>query len=124
MNIKVTDKSTGATKVAVRRVKPIWTMSDDELIKALDLKNVILDYHYEVEQEYHKVDDIYSDELKEYVADVLYDYCQAAEFDGYDEIARRLVEKLEDELVEEIYDRDDNARDWAEAREEGLRGDY
>ena len=124
MKIKVTDKSTGATKVAVRVVKPIWEMSDDELIKALDLKNVILDYHYDVEQEYHKVDDIYSEELKDYVAEVLYEYCQASDFDGYDEIAGRLISKLEDEIVDEIYNRDDNARDWAEAREEGLRGDY
>ena len=124
MKINVKDKSTGATKVAVRRVKPIWAMSDEELIKALDLKNEILDYHYKVEQEYKKVDDIYSDALVEYVADLLYDYCQEAEFDGYEEIASRLISKLEDELVEEIYDRDDNAREDYEARMEGLRGDY
>lgn len=124
MKINVKDKSTGATKVAVRRVKPIWAMSDDELIKALDLKNEILDYHYKVEQEYKKVDDIYSDALVEYVADLLYDYCQEAEFDGYEEIASRLITKLEDELVDEIYDRDDNAREDYEARMEGLRGDY
>ena len=124
MKINVKDKSTGATKVAVRRVKPIWSMSDEELIKALDLKKEILDYHYRVEQEYKKVDDIYSDALVEYVADLLYDYCQEAEFDGYEEIASRLISKLEDELVEEIYDRDDNAREDYEARMEGLRGDY
>lgn len=124
MKINVKDKSTGATKVAVRRVKPIWAMSDDELIKALDLKNEILDYHYKVEQEYKKVDDIYSDALVEYVADLLYDYCQEAEFDGYEEIASRLITKLEDELVDEIYDRDENAREDYEARMEGLRGDY
>lgn len=124
MKINVKDKSTGATKVAVRRVRPIWSMSDEELIKALDLKNEILDYHYKVEQEYKKVDDIYSDALVEYVADLLYDYCQEAEFDGYEEIASRLITKLEDEIVDEIYERDENAREDYEARMEGLRGDY
>ena len=29
MKINVKDKSTGATKVAVRVVKPIWSMSDE-----------------------------------------------------------------------------------------------
>ena len=124
MKINVKDKSTGATKVAVRRVKPIWTMSDEELIKALDLKNEILDYHSRVEQEYKKVDDIYSDALVEYVADLLYDYCQEAEFDGYEEIASRLISKLEDELVEEIYERDEDARDWADEVREARMGRY
>lgn len=124
MKINVKDKSTGATKVAVRRVKPIWSMSDEELIKALDLKEKILDWHYRVEDRYHEVSDIYSDALVEYVADLLYDYCQEAEFDGYEEIAKRLIAKLEDEIVDEIYERDDNAREDYEARSEGLRGDY
>ena len=63
MKINVKDKSTGATKVAVRRVKPVWSMSDDELIKALDLKNEIIDWHYDIEDRYHEVSDIYSDSL-------------------------------------------------------------
>ena len=125
MKINIKDKSTGATKVAVRRGKPNLAMSDEEiLIKALDLKNEILDYHYKVEHEYKKVDDIYSDALVEYVAYLIYDYCQDAEFDGYEEMAKRLIAKLEDEIVDEIYERDDNARDWEEARNEGLKGDY
>ena len=124
MKINVKDKSTGATKVAVRRVKPIWAMSDEELIKALDLKNEILDYHYKVEQEYKKVDDIYSDALVEYVADLLYDYCQEAEFDGYEEIASRLITKLEDEVIDEIYERDDDASETYREIEEARKGRY
>ena len=124
MKIDVKDKSTGATKVAVRIVKPIWTMSDDELIIALDLKNEVLDWHYKVEQEYKKVDDIYSDEIVEFVADLLYDYCQSAEFDGYEEIAKRLLNKIEDEVVEEIYERDEDAREWADEVREARMGRY
>ena len=124
MKINVKDKSTGATKVAVYIVKPIWNMTDDELIEALDLKNKVLDYHYSLEQEYKKVDDIYSDEIVEYVADLLYDYCQSSEFDGYEEIAKRLMGKIEDEVVEEIYERDENAREWADVVREAQMGRY
>ena len=104
MKINVKDKSTGATKVAVYIVKPIWNMTDDEMIEALDLKNKVLDYHYSLEQEYKKVDDIYSDEIVEYVAELLYDYCYSSKFDGYKDIAKRLMGKIEDEVVEEIYE--------------------
>lgn len=124
MKINVKDKSTGATEVAVRRVKPIWNMSDDELIKALDLKNEVLKYHYEVEQEYKKVDDIYSDEIVEYVAELLYDYCQSPEFDEYGEIAKRLMGKIEDEVVEQIYEWDEDAREEYEERYEAMKGEY
>lgn len=124
MKINVKDKSTGATKVAVRRVKPIWSMSDEELIKALDLKEKILDWHYRVEDRYHEVSDIYSDALVEYVADLLYDYCQEAEFDGYEEIASRLITKLEDEVIDEIYERDDDASETYREIEEVRKGQY
>lgn len=124
MKINVKDKSTGATKVAVRVVKPIWNMTDDELIEALDLKNKVLDYHYEVEQEYKKVDDIYSDEIVEYVADLLYDYCPSSEFDGYEKIAKRLMDKIEDEVVEEINEKDENAREWADEVRDAKMGRY
>lgn len=124
MKIKVKDLSKGVEKVPVRIPKAIWNMSDEEIIKATDLKNQILEYHYDVEQEYHKVDDIYSEGLEEYVSELLYEYAQEPEYDGYEEIAKRLIAKLEDEIVDEIYERDDNAREDYEARSEGLRGDY
>lgn len=124
MKINVKDKSTGATKVDVRRVKPIWAMSDEELIKALDLKEKILDWHYKVEDRYHEVSDIYSDALVEYVAEELYNYCQEPEFEGYDKIASRLVAKLEDELIEEIYERDDDASETYREIEEARKGQY
>lgn len=124
MKINVKDKSTGATKVAVHRVNPIWNMTDNELIEALDLKNEVLDYHYKLEQEYKKVDDIYSDEIVEYVAELLYDYCYSSKFGGYEDIAKRLMEKIEDEVVEEIYERDENAREWADEVREARMGRY
>ena len=124
MKIKVKDKSTGATKIAVRRVKPIWVMSVDDIIKKLDLKNKILDWHYQVENRYHEVSDIYSDELVEYVAEELYDYCQEPEYEDLGELATKIIAKLEDELVEQIYDFDDLAKEDYEVREEARTGRY
>lgn len=124
MKIQVKDKSTGATEVVVRRVKPVWSMSDDELIKALDLKNKIIDRHYDIEDRYHEVSDIYSDGLVEFVAEEVDSYCQDPEFDGVEEIAKRLIAKLEDELVDEIYERDDDAVEEYREIEEARRGEY
>lgn len=124
MKIKVKDLSKGVEKVPVRIPKAIWNMSDEEIIKATDLKNQILEYHYSVEQEYHKVDDIYSEGLEEYVSELLYEYAQEPEFEGYDKIASRLVAKLEDELIEEIYERDDDASETYREIEEARKGQY
>lgn len=124
MKIKVKDNSTGVTKVAVRRVKPLWSMSDEDIIKTLNLKEKILDWHYSVENRYHEVSDIYSDALVEYVAEELYDYCQEPGFEGYDEIASRIIVKLEDELIEEIYKRDDDTSEIYREIEEARKGRY
>lgn len=124
MKIKVIDKSTGTIEIPVRRVKPIWSMSDEELIKALDLKKKILDRHYEIEDRHCEVSDIYSDALVEYVAEELCDYCQEPKFDGYEKIASRLISKLEDELVEEINERDNDAKDNTKEVRSAEMGEY
>ena len=125
MKVKINDKSSGAMKVEVRRPKAIWAMRGDEIIKALDLKNKIIDWHYSTESEYKNVSDIYSDDLVEYVSELIYEYCQEPQYEDYCEgLARRIISNLEEELVDEIYARDEEARDFEEARNEGMRGDY
>lgn len=109
MKINVKDKSNGATKVLVRMEKPIWTMDNDELIEALDLKNKILEYHYEVEDRYKVTEDLYSEGLRDYVSELIYDYAQSAEYDKYDELAQKLIEEVREEIIDEINDRDENA---------------
>lgn len=111
MKINVKDKSNGATKVLVRMEKPIWTMSDKELIEALNLKEKILDYHYEVEDRYKVVDDIYSEGLRDYVSELIYDYAQSAEYDKYDELAQKLIDEVKEEIIDEIFEKDDNAKE-------------
>ena len=111
MKINVKDKSNGATKVKVRMVKRLYTMSNKELIEALNLKEKILDYHYEVEDRYKVVDDIYSEGLRDYVSELICDYAQSDEYDKYDELAQKLIDEVKDEVIDEIYERDDNAKE-------------
>lgn len=125
MKIKVQDKSTGAQKVYVRVIKKLADKTDEELVKLLDLKNEIVKYHYDVENEAFKTDDIYSDELIEYVDEVMYEYSQNdSEADSYKEIAERLVEKLQDEVVEEIMSLDEDAVDYYNTKMEAMKGEY
>ena len=40
----------------------ILEYSPEELIREMDLKNILIDYHYEVNQEYQNFDDIENEE--------------------------------------------------------------
>lgn len=124
MKINVVDKSTGVVKIPVWIVKPIWDMTDEQNIKKLNIKDVILDYHYDFTSEYQNVDDIYSDDIVDYLAEVLFEYCQSDKFDGYYRIAKRIMDKLADEIADEIRELDEDARKYAEEVEEARRGQY
>ena len=90
--------------------KKLWEMTIEEMIKNLGLKQEVIDWHYIVEQRYHEVGDLYSDELVNYVSELLYDYAQADNL-PYVRWARGIVERLRDELIETIFEQDDNAKD-------------
>ena len=124
MKINVVDKSTGVVKIPVWIVKPIWDMTDEQIINKLNIKDVILDYHYDFTSEYQNVDDIYSEEIIEYLAEVLFDYCQSSKFNGYYEIAGRIMNKLADKMADEIRRLDEDARQYANEVEEARRGQY
>ncbi len=124
MKINVVDKSTGVVKIPVWIVKPIWDMTDEQIINKLNIKDVILDYHYDFTSEYQNVDDIYSEEIIEYLAELLFDYCQSSKFNGYYEIAGRIMNKLADKMADEIRRLDEDARQYANEVEEARRGQY
>lgn len=109
MEIIIKDKSTGAVKVPVRIVKKLKDMTADEAIKAFDMFNVLIDYHYSTCDEYKNTDDVASDEMIEYISEVLYDEYKDDDFD-YETLAKQIMDKLEDKLIDEIEYRDENAR--------------
>ena len=50
----------------------ILEYSPEELIREMDLKNILIDYHYEVNQEYQNFDDIEDEEeMIAYITEML-----------------------------------------------------
>lgn len=124
--IKVTDRSRGTQKIKVRGTTlPLKDMSDEDIIRRTNFKKEMLDYHYAVNDEYKDISDIYSQSMVETMAEVLFGYCQDENWDdGYDELAERLIEKCADDVIDEIYARDDDTASFIDAREEARKGDY
>lgn len=123
MNIKVKKIETGTKIIPVDRVLNLEKLSVEEIIKKLNLFNVMINYHYNVCEEYKNVDDLYSGETLDYLSEVLYDAYQNDDFD-YNELSKKIMDSLEDKLIEEIYCRDENAEEDYNARKAGLKGDY
>lgn len=112
--IKVQDHSTGKVRVHVRVKHDIRGMPLAELAEKMNLKNQLLDYHYEVCGEYQNVDDI--ENGVDVVAEMLADYAGSDE-DFYS-LAEQLLDLVKDEVIEEIFERDENAREWDEVKRE------
>ena len=96
----------------------ILEYSPEELIREMDLKNILVDYHYEVNQEYQNFDDIEDEEeMISYITEML------DEAYGEDEqynllVAGILYRMVKDDVIEEIYIRDENAKEWDEVKRE------
>lgn len=96
----------------------ILEYSPEELIREMDLKNILIDYHYEVNQEYQNFDDIEDEEeMIAYITEMLDE--AYGEDEQYNQlVAGILYHMVKDDVIEEIYIRDENAREWDEERKE------
>ena len=112
--IKVQAPSTGKVRVHVRVKHDIRGIPLAELAENMNLKNQLLEYHYEVCDEYQNVDDI--ENGVDVVAEMLADYAGSDE-DFYS-LAEQLLDLVKDEVIEEIFERDENAREWDEVKRE------
>lgn len=112
--IKVQDKSSKQMKVRVNIKHDVMGMPLDELAKKMNLKDQLLEYHYEVCNEYQNVDDI--ENCTDVVAEMLADY--AGSDDDFYSLAEQLLDLVKDEVIEEIFERDEDAREWDEEKKE------
>lgn len=112
--IKVQDKSSKQMKVCVHVKRDVRGMPLAELAEKMNLKNQLLEYHYEVCDEYQNVDDI--ENGVDVVAEMLADYTGSDE-DFYG-LAEQLLDLVKNEVIEEIFERDENAREWDEVKRE------
>ena len=112
--IKVQDKSSKQMKVRVNVKRDVMGMPLDELAKKMNLKDQLLEYHYEVCNEYQNVEDI--ENGTDVVAEMLADY--AGSDDDFYSLAEQLLDLVKDEVIEEIFERDEDAREWDEEKKE------
>lgn len=112
--IKVQDKSSKQMKVSVNVKRDVMGMPLEELAKKMNLKDQLLEYHYEVCNEYQNVDDI--ENGTDVVAEMLADY--AGSDDDFYSLAEQLLDLVKDEVIEEIFERDEDAREWDEEKKE------
>lgn len=96
----------------------ILEYSPEELIRKMDLKNILIDYHYEVNQEYQNFDDIENEEeMIAYITEMLDEaYGEDEQYNPL--VAGILYRMVKDDVIEEIYIRDENAREYEEERME------
>ena len=96
----------------------ILEYSPEELIREMDLKNILIDYHYEVNQEYQNFDDIEDEEeMIAYIAEMLDEaYGEDEQYNPL--VAGILYHMVKDDVIEEIHIRDENAREYDEERME------
>lgn len=106
--IKVQDKSSKQMKVRVYVKRDVRGMPLAELAEKMNLKNELLDYHYEVNNEYKNVDDI--EDAADLVNDMLAEY--AGSDDDYYDLAEQLLDFVKEDVIAEIFERDDNATEF------------
>ena len=96
----------------------ILEYSPEELIREMDLKNILIDYHYEVNQEYQNFDDIENEEeMIVYITEMLDEaYGEDEQYNPL--VAGILYHMIKDDVIEEIHIRDENAREYDEERME------
>ena len=92
-------------------------MTPNEMIKDLNLKNALIDYHYDVNEEFQNVDDIEdSENMIDYIQSMI-DEAYGEEDENY-VISVMLCSMVKDEVSEEIMIRDEDAKDYDEAKKE------
>lgn len=100
-------------------------MTTEQIIADLDAVNMVVDYHYEIENEALKTDDLYNGVMVEYIADTMAENDNdAMEYEKYEQIAKNIMDKIADDAENEICDRDRDAMEYADEIREARKGQY
>jgi hypothetical protein len=85
-------------------------MTTEQIIADLDAVNMVVDYHYEIENEALKTDDLYNGVMLEYIADTMAEKDNdVMEYEQYKKIAKNIMDKITDDAYNEICERDRDA---------------
>lgn len=96
-----------------------------QIIKDLDIVEKVIDYHYDIETEALKTDDIYSDSMLEFVVDIIAEYDNdSLEYKEYKSLAERIIDNIAEDVADRIIDYDHDAIETYGEIEEARKGDY
>lgn len=109
MRITIIDKTPTAAAVSVEIIK------EDDLVRKTNIKEKIINWHYEHQDEAHNVSDLESEALEDYICE---------ELGKYSKFAKKILKKIYDEIVAEINDLDDDAIACEKERKASFRGEY
>ena len=107
--IKVRYESKGKIPVKVKVKRDLYAMPVEELAREMNLKKILVDRQYEIENEYHKVDDV--EDATEEISYMLQELAGDDESD-YWHLAEQLLDCVKEDVIAEIYERDDNATEF------------
>ena len=100
-------------------------MTTERIIKDLNIVKKAIDYHYEIENEAFNTDDVYNDEIFDFVADELAEYDNyAMESEEYEKIAKKIMDEIADDLATKILECDQDAMEFANECHEAMKGNY
>lgn len=100
-------------------------MTTEQIIKDLDVFNTVVDYHYEIENESLKTDDLYDGTMVEFIAETMAENDNnAMEYGQYEKIAKKIMDVIADDLATKILECDRDAMEFANECNEAMRGNY
>ena len=100
-------------------------MTTGQIIADLDAVNKIIEYHYDIETEALKTDDLINGTMVEFIADTMAENDNnAMDYNWYMTKADEIVSTVADDVAAEIYDRDYDAMEFANERHEAMKGNY
>ena len=100
-------------------------MTTGQIIADLDAFSKIIDYHYEIENNALKTDDLYNGTMVEFIADTMAENDNnAMDYNWYMTKADEIVSTVADDVAAEIYDRDYDAMEFANECHEAMKGNY
>lgn len=100
-------------------------MTTGQIIADLDAFSKIIEYHYDIESNALKTDDLYNGTMVEFIADTMAENDNnAMDYNWYMTKADEIVSTVADDVAAEIYDRDYDAMEFANELHEAMKGNY
>lgn len=100
-------------------------MTTGQIIADLDAISKIIEYHYDIENNALKTDDLYNGTMVEFIADTMAENDNdAMDYNWYMIKADEIVSTVADDVAAEIYERDNDAMEYENERHEAMKGNY